>query len=153
MPRASHSATVEAPIEALWQRLADIEAWPRWLSAPYVSESVTIATPAPPSPGTELVLKGRLSYRLFARITDWQDGRLLAFEVYRSEYPSDRLFFRRAVIAIELEKVDGTRTRVTCRHQVEGKGVLGRLYMATAFRPFLAANVRRIVQDLARAVV
>jgi len=153
MPSASHSATVEAPIEALWPRLADIQSWPRWLSAPYASESVTLAAPPPPKPGTELVLKGRLSYRLFARVTDWQDERLLAFEVYRSEYPSDRLFFQRAVIAIELEKVDETRTRVTCRHQVEGKGVLGRLYMTTAFRPFLAANVRRIVQDLARAVI
>ena len=151
MPRASHSATVEAPIEGLWQRLADIESWPRWLSAPYVSESVASATPAPPSPGTELVLKGRLRYRLFARITDWQKERLLGFEVYHSEYPSDRLFFRRAAIAIELEELDEAHTRLTCRHEVEGRGVLGRLYMATAFRPFLSANVRRIVQDLVRA--
>ena len=113
---------------------------------------MTLAPPAPPRAGTELVLKGRFSYRLFARITEWRDGRRLAFEVYRSEYPSDRLFFRRAVIAIALDKVDETRTRVTCRHQVEGSGVLGMLYMATAFRPFLRANVRRIVQDLARGV-
>ena len=152
MPSASHSATVEAPIEALWERLAGIELWPTWLSAPYASESVTIASPAPAKPGAELVLKGRFTYRLFARITEWQERRLLAFEVYRSEYPSDRLFFRRACIAIELERLDEARTRVTCRHDAEGKGVLGRLYMATAFRPFLIANVRRIASDLARAV-
>ena len=152
MPSASHSATVSAPIDALWDRLAAIESWPRWLTAPYADQSVTLAPPAPPRAGTELVLKGRFSYRLFARITDWQDGRLLSFEVYRSEYPSDRLFFRRAAIAIELEKLDEVHTRVTCRHQVEGSGVLGMLYMATAFRPFLRANVRRIVQDLARGV-
>src|SRR3989304_3380874 len=106
MPSASYSEMVEAPIEALWQRLADIESWPRWLRAPYASESVAIATPAPLSPGTELVLQGRLSSRLFARITAGQEGRLLGFEVYRSEYPSDRLFFRWAAIAIELEELD-----------------------------------------------
>jgi hypothetical protein len=91
-----------------------------------------------------------LSFRLFARVTQLEERRLFAFEIHRSEYPSDRLLFKRACIALELGEVSDGETRVTCTHWVEGKGRLGQLYMATVFRPFLIVNVRRIVRSLAR---
>lgn len=152
MPSESHSATIDTPVEAVWNILVGIESWPRWLHVPYASESVTVLSAAPTEVGTEFILKGRLSFRLFARITQLEEMRLLAFEVHRSEYPSDRLFFKRASIAIELGKVNEGETRVTCTHWVDGKGLLGQLYMATAFRPFLITNVQRVVRSLAQAV-
>ena len=148
MPAARHTGTVDAPVEELWARLADIASWPRWLHVPYATEAVSPAAPGPVGLGTEFTLKGSLPYRLFARITEWQERQRLAFEIYRSEYPSDRLFFRRATIAVELEQLDEARTRATCTHRVEGKGVLGAVYMATVFRPFLSTNAQRIVQSL-----
>lgn len=152
MPTESQTATVDARLEDVWNLLIDVESWPRWLHVPYASESVTIASPAPTQVGTELILKGRMSFRLFARITQLEEMRGLAFEVHRSEYPSDRLFFQRACIAFQVSRLTG-KTQVTCTHQVEGKGPLGRLYMATAFRPFLDANVKRVLRSLARSVL
>ena len=152
MPRARHVAIIPAPVGVLWARLGDLEGWPRWLRVPYASESVSIASSTPTALGTEFTLKGRMAYRLFARISQWEEERRLAFEVYRSEYPSDRLFFKRAVIDIELERLDEGRTRVTCTHRAEGKGLVGKLYMAVVMRPFLSTNVRCIVDSLDQAV-
>lgn len=152
MPASRSSATIDAPVETVWARLADIASWPRWLGVPYASESVTIADAASPRVGTEFVLQGSLPFRLFARITEWREEQLLAFEIYRSEYPSDRLFFQRASVAIELRKLDEASTRATCTHRVEGKGIIGKLYMATVFRPFLISNTRRVVRSLREAV-
>lgn len=152
MARARHSAIIAAPVAALWARLADLQAWPRWLRVPYASQSVTITSPPPAAVDTEFTLKGRMAYRIFARISQWEEERGLAFEIYRSEYPSDRLFFKRAVIAIELERLDEGRTRVTCTHRAEGKGLLGAVYMAVVMRPFLSSNVHWIVDSLAQAI-
>ena len=143
---ARHSAIARAPPGVLWARMADLESWPRWLHVPYAGESVTLASPA--DSGAEFVMKGRLAYRLFARVTDRQPERRLEFEIYRSEYPSDRLTFGHARIAIELEPLEGGRTRVKCEHRLWGRGVAGRLYAATVMRPFLATNVQRIVDAL-----
>ncbi len=151
MPSASHSAIVKATPDAVWGRLADIESWPRWLRVPYASESAVLASRAPAGAGTEFTLKGSMKARLFARVTEWQDKRHLAFEIYRSEYPSDRLFFGRAVISIELEAL-ASSTKVTCRHSLEGKGFVGRLYAAVVMRPFLKTNVQRMADSLAAAV-
>jgi len=151
MARARHVAIIPVPVATLWARLSDLEAWPRWLHVPYASDSVTIVSPMPTAVGTEFTLKGRMAFRLFARISQWEEEGCLAFEVYRSEYPSDRLFFKRAVIAIELERLDERRTRVTCTHRAEGKGLLGAMYMAMVMRPFLSSNVRRIVDSLGQA--
>jgi hypothetical protein len=93
-------------------------------------------------------MKGRLAYRLFGRITDWQPESRLAFEIYRSEYPSDRLTFGRAVISIDLEPLDKERTRVTCEHALWHRNPVGKAYAATIMRPFLKANVQRIVDGL-----
>ena len=152
MPSASHSATIDSPVEAVWRLLIDLESWPRWLRVPYASESVAADSLEPPHVGTEFTLKGKMRFALFARIERLEDLRLLAFEITRSEYPSDRLFFKRARISIELSEVDSGRTRVTCVHWVQGKGLLGRLYMATVFRPFLRDNVLRVVQSIAESV-
>ncbi len=152
MPSARHSAVAKAPAEALWQRLADLESWPRWLRVPYAGERVAITSDSPTGAGTEFVLKGRLPARLFARITEWQEARLLAFEIYRSEYPSDRLVFGRANIRIELEEAGEGRTRVTCRHELEGRGLAGRLYAATVMRPFLSSSAHGIVDSLIASV-
>lgn len=152
MARARHSAVIAASIAVLWARLSDLEGWPRWLRVPYASEAVSITSSPPAAVGTEFSLKGRLAYRLFARISRWEEGRCLAFEIHRSQYPSDRLFFKRAVIAIELEGLDEGRTRVTCTHRAEGKGPWGGLYMAVVMRPFLSANVHWITDSLGQAV-
>ena len=152
MATSRHAGVVDASVDAVWGRLADVQSWPRWLDVPYASESVSIGTGGALGVGTELVLKGSLPFRLFARITEWREGQLLAYEIDRSEYPSDRLFFRRASITIELAKLDEGRTRATCSHHVEGKGFFGRLYMATVFRPFLRSNARRIVRSLRSAM-
>jgi len=139
-------------VETVWSLLVGLESWPRWLRVPYASESITVDSAGPPHVGTGFTLKGQWSFRLFARVEQLEEMRLLAFEIESSEYPSDRLFFKRARISIELSKVDQGRTRVTCTHWVEGKGLLGRLYMATAFRPFLRSNVRRVVRSIADSV-
>jgi hypothetical protein len=94
-------------------------------------------------------MKGRLSYGLFARITEWQPESRMAFEIYRSEYPSDRLTFRRAVISIDLEPLDDGRTRVTCEHTLWHRNPVGKAYAATVMRPLLKSNVQRIVDGLA----
>ena len=148
MPSARHSAVCAAPVSVLWTRLEDLGSWPRWLRAPYAGQSVTLASAAPARPGAEFVMKGRLPYRLFARITEWQPERRLGFEIYRSEYPSDSLTFGRARIAIDLEPLPDGRTRVTCEHRLWGRGLAGRLYAATVMRPFLKANVQRIIDSL-----
>jgi hypothetical protein len=97
-------------------------------------------------------MRGRLRYRLFARVTDWRPERRLAFEIYRSEYPLDRLFFGRAEISVALEPAAaGGRTRVTCEHRLWGRGAAGRVYASTVMRPFLRANVQSIVDSLAAA--
>ena len=152
MPRARSSAVLNAPGTAVWARLADLERWPRWLRVPYADTVVIVTGAAPLGDGTELTLQGKLPFRLFARIKEWEESRRLAFEIYRSEYPSDRFFFRRAVIAIDLATLDDNRTRVTCTHTVQGRGLLGRLYMATVFRPFLIASARGFVQGLRSSV-
>lgn len=123
------------------------------MQAPYASESVTITSGTPPGVGTEFVMKGRLRSRLFARVIEWEEEKQLAFEIYRSEYPSDRLTFERSVISIQLEPLDGGRTRVRCSHLLAGKGALGRLYAATVMRPLIATNVRRILDSLAASGV
>ena len=148
MPSARASAIAAAPVLAVWALLADIERWPRWLRVPYADQAVSVSSAGPPGAGTEFTLQGKLPFRLFARVSEWQEGQRLAFEIYRSEYPSDRLFFRRAAIAIELDDLGDGRTRVTCAHSVWGRGVLGRLYMATAFRPFLRSSARGFVRSL-----
>jgi hypothetical protein len=93
-------------------------------------------------------MKGRLSYRLFARVTDWQPERRLEFEIHRSEYPSDRLTFARAAISITLEPLGDSGTRVTCEHTLWHRGPVGRAYAATVMRPFLKSNVQRIIDGL-----
>jgi hypothetical protein len=99
--------------------------------------------------GAEFTMKGRrLPYRLFARITDWQPERRLAFEIHRSEYPSDRLTFGSAAITITLERLEDGRTRVTCEHMLKHRGPIGVAYAATVMRPFLKSNVQRIVDGL-----
>ena len=153
MPAASHSAVTNASATAIWARLADLASWPRLLHLQYADESVQLAHPEvskddPVGLGAEFVMKGRLPYRLFARITDWQPQRRLEFEIYRSEYPSDRLTFGRARISIELEATDDGRTRVTCEHRLWGRGPLGRVYATTVMRPLLKSNVQRIVDGL-----
>jgi len=151
MPSARASAIADAPVSAVWALLADIERWPRWLRVPYADQAVSVSSAGPPRAGAEFTLQGKLPFRLFARVSEWQEGRRLAFEIYRSEYPSDRFFFRRAAIAIDLEELGG-HTRVTCTHSVWGRGVLGRLYMATAFRPFLRSSARGFVRSLRSSV-
>ncbi len=151
MPSQSYSATIGVPAETVWELLVGIESWPQWLHVPYASESVTVVSAGPIAEGTEFILRGRLSFRLFARVTQLEEMRLFAFEIHRSEYPSDRLFFKRASIALKLGEANDGETRVTCTHWIEGKGRLGQLYMATAFRPFLIFNVRRIVRSLAQS--
>ena len=151
MPSASYSATAQASVDALWARLADLPSWPRWLRAPYASEQVAVATPGTLGIGAEFSLKGPLTYRLFARVAEWEEGRRLALDIERSEYPSDRLFLRQARIEIELEPLADGLTRVTCAHRVEGKGALGAVYMATVFAPFLRSNVRLVVRSLIEA--
>jgi len=146
MPTACHSAVANASASDLWARLSDLPSWPRLLLLPYADEFVTLD--GEPSVGAEFVMKGRLSYRLFARITDWQPERRLEFEIHRSEYPSDRLTFGRAVISILLDPLDDVRTRVTCEHVLLGRGPAGRAYAATVMRPFLKSNVQRIVDGL-----
>ena len=146
MPTARQSAVVNAAAAAVWERLAGLPSWPRLLHLQYADESVTLD--GEPGPGTEFVMKGRLPYRLFASITGWQPQRRLEFEIYRSEYPSDRFTFGRALISIDLEPEADGRTRVTCEHRLWGRGIIGRLYAATVMRPFLKANVQRILDGL-----
>lgn len=148
MVTARHAATINVPVDVAWRRLADLASWPRWLLVPYASESLTITSAPPTGQGSEFTLKGRLPYRLFARVVEWQEARLLSYEIYRSEYPSDRLFFRQAVIRVQLEPIDSGRTAVRCSHTLEGRGFAGRLYAATVMRPFISTNVQRIVDGL-----
>jgi uncharacterized protein YndB with AHSA1/START domain len=151
MPTARRIASIAAPPEAIWRILADVESWPRWLRVPYAGESVTASPPGEPGAGTEIVLKGRLRHRLFARLTAWEPGRCLAFEIHRSEYPLDRWFFHHAVIRIEIADRPAGGATVTCTHRLQGKGPAGRLYAALVMRPFLAFNVQRIIDSLATA--
>jgi len=150
--RVTRSARVEAPVERVWDLIAGIERWPRWIDAPYASESVTWASAGPPAAGSQFVMKGRLAFRLFARVTDWEEGRSLRFEVTRSEYPSDRLFLARAEAGFRLESLDAQLTSVTYDHSAEGRGLLGRAYMATAFRLFLSRNASRVIAGLQLAL-
>ncbi len=151
MPAARHTSIADAPVDSVWRRLADIESWPHWLHVPYASRSVQIVSRPPIGVGTEFILKGRLRFALFARITDWSVTRRLEFEIHRSEYPSDRLFFKRALIRIDLAALDAQRTRIHCTHRLEGKGRAGRLYAGIVMRPFIASNLRRIVDSLIAA--
>jgi hypothetical protein len=146
MPSASHSAVANASAAHIWARLSDLASWPHLLHLQYADESVTLESV--PGVGAEFAMKGRLSYRLFARIGGWQPERRLEFEIHRSEYPSDRFTFARAVISIDLEPLDDARTRVTCEHTLWGRGPAGRAYAATVMRPFLKSNVQRIVDGL-----
>ena len=145
---------MSAQQEAIWERLADLRSWPRWLGVPWAAESVQLeATEKEEMLGAVVVFKGRLPYRLFATITDWRPPRRLALRIYRSEYPSDRLTFRCAEISIELAEVDDRRTQVICKHVLFGKGPAGALYAATIMRLFLKSNVQRMLDGLAAAVV
>ena len=154
MPAARHTAIAKATPNVLWEKLADLESWPRWVGVPWAAESVQLeATEKEEMLGAVVVFKGRLPYRLFATITDWRPPRRLAFKIYRSEYPSDRLTFRWAEISIELAEVDDRRTQVICKHVLLGKGPAGALYAATIMRLFLKSNVQRMLDGLAAAVV
>lgn len=151
MPIARCSALVDRPPDVVWQQLADLASWPHWMLVPYASESVSVISAGEPVAGTEFVMRGRrMKWRLFARITEWMPERQLAFEIYRSEYPSDRFTFGRAVIRIDLEPADQGRTRVICEHRLEGLGLLGRLYAATVMRPLIKTNAQRMVDGLTR---
>jgi len=147
MPSARQSAVANATAADIWARLSDLPSWPALLHLQYADESVTLEGAS--GLGAEFVMKGRLSYRLFARITGWQPGRRLEFEIHRSEYPSDRFTFGRAVISITLEPLDDARTRVTCKHTLWGRGPAGTAYAAIVMRPFLKSNVQRIIDGLA----
>ncbi len=98
------------------------------------------------------MLQGALPIRLFARIVVWEPGRALRFEVVRSEYPSDKLFLRRASAGFALEELAAGVSKVTYDQTAEGKGLVGRLYMATVFSVFLRRNAARILAGLRRAV-
>jgi Polyketide cyclase / dehydrase and lipid transport. len=148
MVTAHHSVTAGAPVEALWKRLADLQSWPRWLRVPYATQSVSITSAQRTGLGTEFTMKGQLPYRLFALITEWKELRRLGFEIYRSDYPSDRWFFARASIAVELEPINDRHTVVRCTHILEGRGFLGRLYARIVMRSFLHRNTRQIVGSL-----
>lgn len=151
MPVARAFAVVRAPIGAVWERLVDLQSWPRWMRVAYVTESVSVTSAATSGVGTEFVMKGRLKSRLFARVVEWTPERQFAFEIYRSGYPSDRLTFGRAVITLDLERADEGKTRVTCEHRLEGRGLRGRVYAATVMRPLIKTNAQRIVESLAQA--
>ena len=151
MPAASYARTAPVAAEAVWALLEDIESWPRWLRAPYASARATPDVAGPVREGTTFALQGSLPYRLHARVVACEPPRRLSFEFERSEYPSDRLVFGGARITVDVEPAGEGRTRVACRHEVAGKGVLGRLYMATVFRPFLWRNVRWFVNGLVDA--
>ena len=147
MVRVVRSARIEAPVTRVWAIVADVEGWPRWTCAPYASESVAWEPPG----GSTFVLKGRSPYKLTARVTERAEPRSFRFEFTASEYPSDRLFLARAEAGFHLEAVDAESTVVTYEHSAEGRGLLGRAYMATIFRLFLMRNASRIVAGLRRA--
>jgi uncharacterized protein YndB with AHSA1/START domain len=144
----AHYSVTAGPVEALWKRLADLQAWPRWLRVPYATQLVSITSAQRTGLGTEFTMKGQLPYRLFARITASEELRRLSFEIYRSDYPSDRWFFARASIAVELEPINDRHTVVRCTHILEGRGFMGRLYARTVMRSFVHRNVRQIVGSL-----
>lgn len=152
MTHITRSVRIEAATGRVWGLIANLEGWPRWLDVPYATRSVTVTSPDPRGRGSEIVLRGRLSFRLFARVIDWDEGRSLRLEIFRSDYPSDRLFFARASAGFTLEQVGDSATRVTYDHSVQGKGPLGRLYMATIFRLLLRGNAARILAGLQRAL-
>ncbi len=152
MPVARASGVVDAPAEAVWGLLADMESWPRWMHVAYATESVSVTSVGVIGAGTEFVMKGRLKSRLFARIVEWAPEQRFAFEIYRSEYPSDRLTFGRAVISVDLEPAGEGRTRVTCEHRLEGRGLKGWLYAATVMRPLIKTNAQRIVDSIVQAL-
>lgn len=151
MPVALASGVVDAPVEAVWGLLADLESWTRWMRVAYATESVSVASEGAVGAGTEFVMKGRLRSRLFARVAEWAPERRFAFEIHRSEYPSDRLTFGRAIITIDLESA-GERTRVTCEHRLEGRGLRGRLYAAMVMRPLIKTNAQRIVDSIVQTL-
>jgi hypothetical protein len=151
--RVTRSTRIEAPVARVWALIADIERWPRWIDAPYASESVAWEPAGPPAVGSAFVLRGRLPYRLSARVTEWDEQRSFRFEVTASEYPSDRLFLARAEAGFRLESLDAQHTRVTYEHIAEGRGLIGRAYMATLFRLFLMRNASRVIAGLRRAAV
>jgi uncharacterized protein YndB with AHSA1/START domain len=153
VPIVTHSAVVDAAPGALWRLLSDLESWPRWMGAPYASESVLITSQGATAAGTEFVMKGRLKARLFARVLDWLPEQRLAYEIHRSEYLSDRLFFQRAVVSVVLAPEGDRRTRITCTHELTGRGLLGSIYAATLMRPLMQTNVQRIVDGLRAATL
>jgi len=152
MTRVGRAERIEADIESVWQIIADLGGWPRWIDAPYASRSVAITSAGQVGPGCEFVLQGRLPFHLFARIVEWEPRRTLRYEVVRSEYPSDRLFLRRASAGFALEELEGGVTKVTYEQTAESKGPLGRLYMATVFRFLLRSNADRVLAGLQGAV-
>jgi uncharacterized protein YndB with AHSA1/START domain len=151
MPASRYSAVVDAPVDAVWRRLADLSAWPDWLRAPYAGREVALER-GEPGAGSRFFMKGALPFRLFARITEWRVNERLAFEIYGSEYPSDRLFFGRALISVDLEGTGDGRTLVLCTHELQGRGIAGRVYAATVMRLFLRRNVRWVVRGLGSRV-
>jgi uncharacterized protein YndB with AHSA1/START domain len=147
MPTSSYSAVIRAPAYIVWRHLADLRSWPQWLRAPYAGREVVLES-GPPGEGSRFTFQGVLPFRLFAEITEWREHERLAFRIYDSEYPSDRLFLGSAAISVDLEKIDDDRTRARCVHQLWGKGTAGRVYAAVVMRPFLWRNVRWIVRGL-----
>jgi len=86
MRELSEQVRIEAPLEHVWQALADFGDVAAW--APYMRISHIVGTQER-GVGTRRAMQHELGFRFEERVTEWREGEGFAFDVLRAPWPMD----------------------------------------------------------------
>ena len=86
MRELSEQVEIEAPLELVWQALADFGDVAAW--APYMRISHIVGT-RERGVGTRRAMQHELGFRFEEVVTEWREGEGFAFDVLRAPWPMD----------------------------------------------------------------
>lgn len=86
MRELSEQVEIEAPLDLVWQALADFGDVAAW--APYMRISHLVGTQES-GVGTRRAMQHELGFRFEECVTEWREGEGFAFDVLRAPWPMD----------------------------------------------------------------
>ncbi len=128
--RVEQRVDIDAPVEAVWARIADHETWPEWFTA---LDRVEVLGQGSGVGGGRRVTAARLP--IDEVFTAWDENEHFAFAIVRSKLP----IVQAMAESVRLESIDGGGCRVTYTQGLEARRGFGRV---------LGAASKRLERDL-----
>lgn len=88
MRTLSESVDIDAPLDLVWQVLADFGGVATW--APYMKVSHLVGEQGQ-GVGTRRAMRHELGFRFEERVTEWHEGEGFSFDVLRAPWPMDNV--------------------------------------------------------------